>query len=59
MQENWQLGHETLYTSVGLVDLILSSEKNIPRTQLQLLGATAIFLASKFYVSILFYQMTI
>ncbi|XP_046853888.1 G2/mitotic-specific cyclin-B3-like isoform X1 [Xenia sp. Carnegie-2017] len=46
VQENFELYHETLYLAVKIVDHYL--EKNdIERDQLQLLGATAVFLACK------------
>jgi len=50
MQESFQLTHETLYLSVELTDLYMS-KKDVKREDMQLLGATAILLASKFYVS--------
>ena len=49
LQENFELYHETLYLSVKLVDLYLS-RKTISRENLQLLGATAMLIASKFEV---------
>lgn len=49
VQENFELYHETLYLAVKIVDHYL--EKNdIERDQLQLLGATAVFLACKIEV---------
>lgn len=46
VQENFELYHETLYLAVKIVDHFL--EKNVlERDQLQLLGATAIFIACK------------
>ena len=51
VQENFELYHETLYLAVKIVDHFL--EKNaIERDQLQLLGATAVFLACKIEVTI-------
>ncbi len=50
VQENFELNHETLYLAVKMVDLYLS-EKTVSRENLQLLGATALFVASKFDVS--------
>ena len=50
VQENFELYHETLYLAVKIVDHYL--EKNIiERDQLQLLGATAVFIACKIEVS--------
>jgi len=48
MQESFQLTHESLYLSVLFIDLYLS-KKNVTRENMQLLGACAILLASKFY----------
>ena len=49
VQENFELYHETLYLAVKIIDHYL--EKNlIERDQLQLLGATAVFLACKIEV---------
>lgn len=48
MQESFQLTHETLYLSVAITDLYMS-KKDVKREDMQLLGATAILLASKFY----------
>ena len=50
MQESFQLTHESLYLSVLFIDLYLS-KKSVKRENMQLLGACAILLASKFYVS--------
>ena len=52
VQENFELNHETLYLAVKLVDHYLS-RKSLTRDQLQLLGATAMFIACKFDVSLL------
>ncbi|XP_013186998.1 G2/mitotic-specific cyclin-B3 [Amyelois transitella] len=55
VQESFELNHETLYLAVKLVDLFLTrSSKTQPRhehltkEELQLLGASALFIASKF-----------
>jgi len=48
MQESFQLTHETLYLSVAITDLYMS-KRDVKREEMQLLGATAILLASKFY----------
>lgn len=46
IQENFELNHETLYSAVKYVDLYLNREE-IVKENLQLVGATAIFLACK------------
>ncbi|KAL4710280.1 hypothetical protein ACJJTC_003560 [Scirpophaga incertulas] len=55
VQESFELNHETLYLAVKLVDLFLTrSSKTKPQTEhltkeeLQLLGASSLFIASKF-----------
>ncbi|CAH2067596.1 unnamed protein product, partial [Iphiclides podalirius] len=55
VQESFELNHETLYLAVKLVDLFLTrSTKKQPESdhltkeELQLLGASALFIASKF-----------
>ncbi|XP_070539288.1 G2/mitotic-specific cyclin-B3-like [Ptychodera flava] len=47
VQENFELNHETLYLAVKIVDRYLM-EANVPRETLQLVGATALFIACKF-----------
>jgi hypothetical protein len=47
VQENFELNHETLYLSVKIVDMYLDKEK-ISRENLQLVGATSLFLACKY-----------
>ncbi|KAI5704443.1 hypothetical protein M8J75_005356 [Diaphorina citri] len=47
VQETFELNHETLYLAVKLVDLYLGKVV-CSRLNLQLLGATAIFVSSKF-----------
>lgn len=51
VQENFELNHETLYLSVKIVDMYLDKEK-INRENLQLVGATSLFLACKYDVII-------
>ena len=51
VQENFELFHETLYLAVRLVDLYLSRNSAVKREYLQLVGATAMLIASKFEVS--------
>ena len=53
VQENFELNHETLYLSVRLSDRYLSG-CSIARDCLQLVGATAMFIACKFDVSSVF-----
>ena len=50
VQESFELNHETLYLAVRLVDLYLA-QVEVSREALQLVGATAIFMACKFDVS--------
>ena len=50
MQESFQLAHETLYLAVVMTDLYMS-KRDVRRDEMQLIGATAILLSSKFYVS--------
>lgn len=49
VQQNFELNHETLYLAVKLIDVYLA-KTNIVKDQLQLLGATALSIASKFEV---------
>ena len=49
VQQNFELHHETLYIAVKLVDRFLEAEI-IDKHRLQLLGATALMVASKFEV---------
>lgn len=55
VQESFELNHETLYLAVKLVDLFLcrssankDAKQQLSKEQLQLLGASALFIASKF-----------
>ncbi|XP_045511424.1 G2/mitotic-specific cyclin-B3 isoform X2 [Colias croceus] len=55
VQESFELNHETLYLAVKLVDLFLTrSSRTLPerehlsKEELQLLGASSLFIASKF-----------
>lgn len=50
MQENFELNHETLYLAVKLVDHYLVEVVSM-RDKLQLIGSTAILIASKFEVT--------
>ncbi|XP_013785797.1 G2/mitotic-specific cyclin-B3-like [Limulus polyphemus] len=47
VQESFELNHETLYLAVKLVDHYLMNNP-VPKASLQLVGATAIFIACKF-----------
>ena len=51
VQENFELNHETLYLAVKLVDMYVS-QREIAKEILQLVGAVALFIASKFDVSL-------
>lgn len=51
MQENFELNHETLYLAVKLVDHYLVEVVSM-REKLQLIGSTAILIASKFEVTL-------
>lgn len=50
VQETFELNHETLYLAVKMVDLYLG-QVSIKKTLLQLVGATAMFIACKYDVS--------
>lgn len=50
VQENFELNHETLYLAVKLVDTYLSI-RQVPKENLQLVGAASLFVACKFDVS--------
>jgi len=49
VQQNFELHHETLYIAVKLTDRFLEHEP-IEKERLQLLGATAVLVASKYEV---------
>ncbi len=49
VQENFELFHETLYLAIRILDLYLQ-KKECKRENLQLVGATAMFIASKIEV---------
>lgn len=58
VQESFELNHETLYLAVKLVDLFLTrsskmqpEEQYLTKEELQLLGASALFISAKFDVS--------
>lgn len=49
LQESFALSHETLYLAAKIVDLYLTkAKKPLQRDRLQLLGITAVFIASKY-----------
>ncbi|CAL1299701.1 unnamed protein product [Larinioides sclopetarius] len=47
VQESFELNHETLYLAVKLVDMYLMNNF-VAKSKLQLVGATAVFIAAKF-----------
>ncbi|GFW47337.1 hypothetical protein TNCV_335081 [Trichonephila clavipes] len=47
VQESFELNHETLYLAVKLVDIYLM-HNFVAKSKLQLIGATAVFVAAKF-----------
>ncbi|KAH9514220.1 G2/mitotic-specific cyclin-B3 [Bulinus truncatus] len=47
VQESFELNHETLYLAIKLTDIYLSRVK-VQKEMLQLIGASAVFIASKF-----------
>lgn len=51
LQENFELNHETLYLAVKLVDHYLVEVVSM-RDKLQLIGSTAVLIASKFEVNL-------
>lgn len=51
LKENFELYHETLYLAVKMTDHYLSKVP-IQREMLQLIGSTAMLIASKFEVSL-------
>lgn len=51
LQENFELNHETLYLAVKLVDHYLVEVVSM-RDKLQLIGSTAVLIASKFEVTL-------
>ena len=55
VQENFELNHETLYLGVKITDLYLSHVV-VAKENLQLVGAAALFLASKYEVIIIKYH---
>ena len=50
VQQNFELHHETLYLAVKLTDRFLEREP-IQKERLQLLGATAVLVSSKYEVT--------
>jgi cyclin B len=59
VQENFELNHETLYLAVKIVDTYFASVPQVPRDNVQLIGAVSLFLSSKFDVSHLFLALSI
>lgn len=45
--EVYRLHRETFYLAIDFVDRYLSTQRNVPKTRLQLVGVTALFVAAK------------
>lgn len=58
VQESFELNHETLYLAVKLVDQYLAKHY-VKKSELQLIGATAICVAAKFDVRTCFVSLTL
>ena len=52
VQENFELYHETMYLAIRILDLFLQSKSDIKKDNLQLIGVTALLIASKIEVPI-------
>ena len=50
VQENFELYHETMYLAIRILDLFLQSKSDIKKDNLQLIGVTALLIASKIEV---------
>nr|ACN54752.1 cyclin B [Scylla paramamosain] len=48
VHHRFTLTQETLFLTVGILDRYLQKERNVPRNKIQLVGVTAMFIASKF-----------
>lgn len=48
IQESFELNHETLYLAIKLTDMYMDKNPEVNRDDLQLIGSTAVFIASKF-----------
>lgn len=48
VHHRFTLTQETLFLTVGILDRYLQKERNVPRSKIQLVGVTAMFIASKF-----------
>jgi len=52
VQQNFELNHETLYTAVKLTDRYIDKQQSdVGKDRLQLIGAAALNIASKFEVN--------
>jgi len=51
LAHEYKLHRETFYLAVDYVDRYMSLFQNVPRLRLQLVGATAMWVASKYEVS--------
>ena len=49
--EVYRLHRESFYLAVDFIDRYLAVKENIPKTKLQLIGITALFVAAKLEVS--------
>lgn len=47
----YRLHRETFYLAIDFVDRYLSTQNNIPKTRLQLVGISALFVAAKIEVN--------
>ena len=54
----YRLHRETFYLAIDYVDRYLSKQRNIPKTRLQLVGVTALFVAAKTEVRHIFFLFT-
>jgi cyclin B len=53
LQETFELNHETLYLGVKLFDMFIDRTPSVPaRADLQLIASAAVFIASKYDVSL-------
>lgn len=57
VQQSFELVHETLYLAVKLTDLYLDRQKEtVAKNLLQLIGSTALNIACKFEVCLIWYD---
>lgn len=55
--EVYKLHRETYYLAMDYIDRYLSLHTDVPKNQLQLIGITCLFIASKVYIYIFFYSL--